>query len=144
MATFMAVTSSSSARLRDVEAVRKLLDRYSWDGDVEAKITEMPHGQAHLTICGYDWPSMSRIPEAAEPASFEDNDDNEFEKFLLEIAPHLAEPLTVQAVGSEKCRSPLCACEWHVVPGGNTLQVNAFRYPEAKDDPDRGDAAERR
>jgi hypothetical protein len=82
VATFMAVTTSSSARLRDAEAVRKLLDCYFWDGDVEATITtEGTDRQAYLTICGYDWPSTSRIPEGAEPASLENNDANEFEKF---------------------------------------------------------------
>jgi hypothetical protein len=32
------------------------------------------------------------------------------------LSPLLLEPLTVQAVGSTKCRFPLSACEWHIEP----------------------------
>ena len=48
---------------------------------------------------------------------FDANPCDGFEELLKEIAPFLAEPLTVQSIGAENCRFPLAACEWHVRPG---------------------------
>ena len=68
---------------------------------------------------------MSR--ENYAPDYDEDPDDG-FVQFLLDIAPCLAEPLTVQAVGAEKCRFPLSACEWHVRPDSTEVEVQGFHH----------------
>jgi hypothetical protein len=34
----------------------------------------------------------------------------------------------VQAVGSEKCRFPLSACEWHIKPGSSEIQLITFEH----------------
>ena len=81
---------------------------------------------------GYDWPGAWKVPDGVDREDFapdydEDPDDG-FAQFLLDIAHCLAEPLTVQAVGSEKCRFPLSACEWHIRPGGTEVEVQAFHH----------------
>jgi hypothetical protein len=53
-----------------------------------------------------------------------------FVQFLREIAPHLADPLTVHAVGNIRCQFPLSACEWYVQPNATDVQVNEFRQGE--------------
>jgi hypothetical protein len=54
-----------------------------------------------------------------------------FEDFLREVAPFLAEPLIVQAVGSENCRFPLAACQWLIEPGSKDIRCTGFSAPEA-------------
>ena len=53
-----------------------------------------------------------------------------FEDFLKELAPFLIEPLTIQAIGAEKCRFPLCAREWHVRPGATEIEETSFHHSE--------------
>lgn len=133
MATFVATTASNGPRLKDPEAARKVLERYCWDGDVQALIeTDQSDGQAYLALYGYDWPGAWKLPDGANREDFapdydEDPDDG-FTQVLLDIAPCLAEPLTVQAVGAEKCRFPLSACEWHIRPGGTEVEVQGFHH----------------
>ena len=133
MATFVATTASNGARLKDPEAVAKILDRYFWDGDVTASI-ETRDGQAQLEIYGYDWPGAWRIPDGANRDDFEPDYDIDpgdgLEDFLKEVAPYLAEPLTIQSVGSERCRFPLAARELHIRPGETTIEVNGFNHSE--------------
>ena len=86
--------------------MRKILDRYFWDSDVTASI-ETRDGQAQLEIYGYDWPGAWSIPDGANRDDFEPDYDIDpgdgLEDFLKEVAPYLAEPLTIQSVGSERC-----------------------------------------
>jgi len=98
--------------------------------DVEARISYQGESQPCLVIYGYDWPRTWRIPEGIDPTNFEpdyDQDDG-LEEFFKEVAPYLAEPLTIQAVGSEKCRFPLSACEWHILPGAGNVEINSFHH----------------
>jgi hypothetical protein len=134
MATFVATTASNDPALKDADAARSVLDRYLFDGEVQAEIhKDTENGQAYLEIAGYDWPGAWRIPEGVVKDEFEpdydaDPDDG-FGNFLREIAPFLAEPLTIQAVGMQNCRFPLSACEWHIRPGATDIEVNCFRHP---------------
>lgn len=133
MATFLATTASNGPRLRNQEAARQVLERYYWDGDVQALIeTDRSDGQAYLALYGYDWPGTWKIPHDVDREAFatdyDDDPDDGFAQFLLDIAPCLAEPLTVQAVGSEKCRFPLSACEWHIQPDGTEVEVQGFHH----------------
>jgi hypothetical protein len=129
MADFIATTASNGARLKDPEAVEKIIGCYVWDGDVEASI-QTREGQACLVIYGYDWPNAWKIPEGVNRDEFEpDYDiDDGFDAFLKEVSPYLAEPLTVQSVGAERCRFPLAASEWHIRPGETTIEVNSFNH----------------
>ncbi|MBI3411448.1 MAG: hypothetical protein HY040_24230 [Planctomycetes bacterium] len=139
MATFVATTASNCPRLKNPEAAGKVLERYFWDGDLTVTCAKDEQtGHSHLNVYGYEWPGGWRIPDGVDPEEFEldydvDSSDG-FEDFLKEIAPFLAEPLTVQSVGSEKCRFPISACEWHVRPGTAKVEVNGFSYscPEAE------------
>ena len=142
MATFMATTASNSPRLKDPESARKVLERYFWDGDIEVTITtDSSDGQPRLMLYGYDWPGAYKIPDNVSRDEFEPDYNVEpydgFQEFLRDIASHLVDPLTVQAVGSEKCRFPLSACEWHILPRGSKIEVNEFRHsldePKAED-----------
>jgi hypothetical protein len=133
MATFVATTTSNGAALRDVEAARKLLDRYYWYGDVQAEIVgDDAEGQSYLSVYGHDWPGAWWIPDGVDKDAFVPDEDIDsgtgFEEFLAAIAPLLAEPLTIQAIGFENCRFPLSACEWHVKPGSTEVEVNGFRH----------------
>jgi hypothetical protein len=50
-------------------------------------------------------------------------------KMLAALAPHLATPLTVQAIEYEENEwAPVRACEWHVQPGATTVEVNQFLH----------------
>ena len=133
MATFVATTASNGARLKDPEAVREILDRYFWDGDVTASI-QTTDGEESLVIYGYDRPGAWKIPDGVNQDEFEPDYDLDpcdgLEDFLKEVAPYLAEPLTVHAAGAEKCRFPLSACEWHIRPGETTIEVNGFNHSE--------------
>ncbi len=133
MATFVATTANNGPRLKDAEAARRVLERYSWDGEIEAVIeTDPTNGQAYLALYGYDWPGAWKVPEGEHREEFVPDYDQDaydgFEEFLRDIAPHLAEPLTVQAVGTEKCRFPLSACEWHVRPSAHEIEINGFEH----------------
>src|SRR6266511_1380039 len=133
MATFLATTASNGPQLKDPEAAQKVVERYWWDGDVRALIeTDHSDGQAYLALYGYDWPGAWKVPDGVDREDFASDYDDDpadgFAQFLLDIAPCLAEPLTVQAVGSEKCRFPLSACEWHIQPGGIEVEVRGFHH----------------
>lgn len=134
MATFIATTTSNNPRLKNPKAAQKILDRYIWDGDLQALIVkDQLDRKSRLALYGYDWPGAWRIPDDVNNEDFEpdyniDSFDG-FEHFLHEIAPFLAEPLTVQAVGFEKCRFPLAAAEWHIKPNSTKITANGFRHP---------------
>lgn len=133
MANFIATTASNGARLKNAEAAEQVLSRYCWDGDVQAVVeTNLQDGKPYLVIFGYDWPGAWKIPDSVSPEDFEPDYDVDpgdgFAEFLREIASCLDEPLTVQAVGSEKCRFPLAACEWHIKPDTTEIEVCWFRH----------------
>src|SRR5262249_50188469 len=111
MATFVATTASNNPRLNNAEGAQKILDRYFWDSDVEAvSRSDAADKPPYLAVYGGDWPAAWKIPDGVSREAFEPNFDEDsgdgFEQFLLDIATYLAEPLTIQAVGTEKCRFP--------------------------------------
>ena len=133
MATFIAATASNSPKLRDAVAAQRVLDRYHFDGDIEASVhADEPSGDRRLFFYGYDWPGAWRIPEGVKRDEFEPDYDvgsyAGFELFLKEMAPHLAEPFTIQAIGFERCRFPLSACEWHIGPDSTVIEINDFKH----------------
>lgn len=133
MATFVATAASNDAALKDVDAARRVLDRYFFDGDVQAEIRkDSENGSPYLSVCGYDWPGAWRIPDGVAKDGFEPDFDVDpdigFDEFLKEVAPCLGEALTIQAIGTENCRFPISACEWHVRPGATEIEINGFRH----------------
>jgi hypothetical protein len=135
MANFIATTASNGAGLKDPDAVKKILERYVFDGDLTVEIeTSQSSGQPYLSIYGYEWPGAFKVPDGVNRDEFEPDYDVEpldiFEDFLKEVAPFLTEPLTVQAVGAIKCQFPLSATEWHIGPGDSEIEVSGFRHSE--------------
>ena len=133
MTNFVAVTTSNRPRLRDPTAVRAVLDCYALDFDVGAWIeTDEGSDREYLIICGEGWPRAPRLSEGVQsmdvPTSDWDDDPADFEQLLKELAPHLAEPLTIQAVTHDDCCFPLLAREWHIEPGNADVRVNGFQY----------------
>jgi hypothetical protein len=120
-------------RLREPSAARARLDRYALGEDVRVWIeTDEDTRQQYLTICGDGWPRACRIVDGTYPAeaAFEDAEDKGagFEQLLKELATHLAEPLTVQAVGHDECFFPFAAREWHIYPGSAEVEINDFQH----------------
>ncbi|MBL8796914.1 MAG: hypothetical protein JNM56_23635 [Planctomycetia bacterium] len=137
MADLISTTASNGPKVTDCEAVQRILERYHPEQDLHVGIgPDEETGAVHFHIWGHTWPRAWRIPEGAVADTFDpyESDDTydagpeDFERLLLEIAQHLAEPLTVQAVGAERCRFPLLAGEWHVEPGGSVVQTSGFRH----------------
>jgi hypothetical protein len=126
MATFIATTSSNEVRVTDADAVQRVLDRYYWDGDIQA-LLDGPDSFKALVIFGYAWPAAWQLKEGAAEPDWDEDSDEGFELFLLDIAPFLAEPLIVQAIGAEHCRFPLVAREWCIRPGDIEIETNGFR-----------------
>lgn len=147
MATFVATTASNGPRLSDPEAVQRVLDRYCWHGDITVNIEKDGQSdQPRLALYGYDWPGAWKVPDGVPPGEFEPDYDIDsydgFEDFLRDIAPYLAGPLTVQAVGAENCRFPLAGCEWHIKPGTRDIQVTSFLHNGDDSDPEPEAAAD--
>ena len=120
MGTFLGVTASSGARIKEgkVEEVKKLMDKYDFSRGLECKID-----QGSIYIWGNVWPDLW--------LKYEDDDDQDckdnFEEFLKELAPFLSENLVIHAIGNEKCVFPLAAMEIKVTPLGKILE-NTFRW----------------
>lgn len=135
MTTYLAVTSSNEARVCKAHRVRALIDRYFWDNDVQAILRDDDDGQSFLSIAGDDWPVVWRMPNDIDPADFvpdwDQDSDEEFDRFLRELAPFLAEPLTIQAIGAETSRYPLAASEWRLKPGSTRVRITSFRRQSA-------------
>jgi hypothetical protein len=130
---FDAVTTSNRPRLREPSAARALLDQYPLAEDVRAWIeTDEDTGRQYLTICGDGWPRACRIVEGGDSseAVYEDVEEKGagFEQLLKELAPCLADPLTVQAVGHDECCFPFAAREWHIRPGSAGVEINDFQH----------------
>jgi hypothetical protein len=136
MADFMAVTASNHPRLKDHAAVEQIVDRYFFDPDLSVGVSfDHDTGEPYLFLYGYVWAEAWKLPEGVGAETFDPYTDDLYEngapdfiQLLQEIAQHLAEPLTVQAVGSTKCRFPLSACEWHIEPGGAQVEFTEFRH----------------
>lgn len=135
MADFIATTASNDPKLTDHEAVERIIDGYYVDPDFSIGVDfDRDTGTPYLVMYGYVWPEAWKL-EGVSREEFDpyDNDlyergEDDFEQFLKEIAPHLAEPLTIQAIGSTKCRFPLASCEWHIEPGSQEVEVGGFRH----------------
>jgi hypothetical protein len=136
MATFFATTVSNSPRLKDPVGARQVVARFFFDGALEVVVRDdAEDGETYLDVYGHDWPAAWKMPEGADRDEFDpdyDLDSGEgFEQFLKEIAPYLAEPLTVQAIGAEKCFFPVSACEWHIRPDSELIETCGFRHSDS-------------
>lgn len=139
MAEFIATTACNHPRLKEHDAVEKILAGYFVDPDLFLGVGfDNESGEPYLFMYGYAWPEAWKYPSDAKREDFypyvEDIYEQGAEGFvqlLKDIAPHLVEPLTVHAVGATKCRFPLSATEWHVVPGRKKIEVTEFRHWQA-------------
>jgi hypothetical protein len=143
---------STRARVKDVEALRALLDGYYFEVDV--LVEEGRHGGPTLRVTGEEWPlavpadryppdepDFDEDPEAYErwheevyypwrEAVLQRDGDEGFAALLLALAPHLETPLTVQVVDCEHHHF-YGAQEWTVRPGAGSVEVKMI---EALDD----------
>jgi hypothetical protein len=139
LADFIFATACNHPRVKDPKALLQIIDRYhfAWDTEVSVE-TDPTTNQEVLSIFGYGWPGAWKVPDGLDQEDCELDYEGEgiegFEQFLTEMAPYLADPLTVQSVGSVQCRFPLSACEWHVQPNAEEVEVNAFRHCDQESD----------
>lgn len=96
---------------------------------------KLPEGVSRSDVTQYfdDW-EKNGLPEGAPESAFKSSisgmfDVNRFLDFLVALAPYLAEPLLVNAIGHEKCRFPLAACEWRIEPGGSEVHISELGEP---------------
>ena len=121
MGYFAGTTASNGARIKEgkEEEVKKLLDKYDFSCGLNCQIE---HGS--IEIWGEEWPNLWLKPKNDEENA--DCTDN-FEEFLEELSPFLAEDLVIHAVGAEKCIFPLSAMEIKVTPQG-VVRGGGFKW----------------
>lgn len=140
LADFIPTTASNDPKINDHEAVERIIAAYYFDPDFNVGVGFDPEtGLPYLFMYGYVWPEAWKLAQGVSRQKFDpygndlyEEGDDGFEQFLKDIAPYLAEPLTVQAIGAERCRFPLAASEWHVAVGDTEVETTGFRhsYPE--------------
>jgi hypothetical protein len=134
MKDFVFITACSQPRLRDPTRALDIIARYWFDWDLAVGIESEASGQQRLTIEGEGWPGAWKIPEHI-PDEFEPDfardGSLDFETLLEDLAPCLAEPLIVQAIGSRGGRFPLLAAEWRIEPVSQILERRALSAPDA-------------
>jgi hypothetical protein len=136
MAEFIAVTASNGPKVKDHEAVERVIAGFFFDPELKIGVAFDPDdGSPSLFIYGYRWPEAWEVPIGIPRDEFDPYSDDTYEEgadgfiaLLQELALYLEEPLIVQAIGNEKCRYPLSACEWRVAPGGTEVVVSEFGH----------------
>lgn len=137
MAHFIPVTASNDPKLTDHEAVERIIADYFVDPDFNIDVGfDRESGAPYLFLYGDVWPEAWKLDGVSrdefDPYGNDDYErgDDDFAQLLKEIAPYLAEPLTVQAIGSVKFRFPLASREWHIEPGGTEVEVGGFHHSD--------------
>ena len=137
MADFWFAVACNRPRLRDPVAGTRIIAQYWFDFDIEVKISPDADGHACLHIEGDGWPACWPLPEGMSGEDYYPDypteGQEEFAAFLIEIAPQLAEPLIVQAIGTVSGRFPLSACQWRVEPGSSAVAKTEFTAPAQSD-----------
>jgi len=144
MANYYGTTASSGAlvKLGQDEALREYLAKWGFmgEGDIDCLIREATHPdkdkRSTLHIYGQD--DFGPIELDAD-GEFPDDCDSDSEKFLEGLVPFLDVQsftdynkekceflITVQTVGNEKCRFPLGAAEWTLLPDGS-FKTSSFK-----------------
>jgi hypothetical protein len=137
MTDFLAVTACNQPKLKDHMAVERIIAGYFFDPDFNVgTLFDEEDGRPMLFVYGYVWPEAWKLPADLAREDFDPYSSDSYEEgadgfieLLREFAPHLDQPLVVQAIGNEKCRYPLAACQWHVEPGGSDAEVSEFGHP---------------
>lgn len=136
MSEFLSTTACNHPRLKDHDVVNKILDSYFFDPDFNVGVGfDHDTGMPFLFCYGYVWPEAWKRAGGVKPEDFDpyveeiyEQGADGFVQLLKEIAPYLSEPLTVHAIGAVKCRFPLSATEWHIMPGRKKVEVTEFRH----------------
>lgn len=134
MSDFLAVTTCNHPTVKDPEAVDRIIKSYFFDPELRIGTAfDEENGRPYLFLYGYVWPETWKMPEGQANDDFDPYSSDEyeegadgFESLLQELAAHLEEHLTVQAIGSEKCRYPLSASEWRIEPQSTEVIVSEF------------------
>src|SRR5262245_21977923 len=100
------VTTCNKPRLADPAAVLTILGRYRFDWDFAVEVKANGAGHYRLQVEGEGWPGawLRTADDRDDEPDFPSDGLAEFEALLSEIAPHLAEPLIVQAIGQDQGR----------------------------------------
>jgi hypothetical protein len=149
MAEYLGTTASSGAIIKKhkKEALEEYLSKwgFSGEGDVQAEIREGDkslRGRHTLHIYGDDDFYPVKLDEDGE---FPDEMESDCRGFIKGLAPFLETQhftdhkavvhdflIVVQTCGATKCRYPLGAAEWILLPNGR-LKVNGFDCWEGGD-----------
>ena len=124
MANYYGTTVSRGGALKkgkkNREAVEAIIAKYNFvgnEGDENVGIGNSLYfngkGEDQVEIWGNDALSAYKIED-------ENQEEEMFETFLLELAPYLKTALIVQEVGNEKCRY-VCAFAWIVKPNAKKV-----------------------
>jgi len=145
MADYMGTTASSGAKIKkskvkELEAYLAKWDLSAGEGGVSVDIREN-NGKLSLHVYGDDDFSPYLVvtkEQAEEDDNLEEGTPNfdegsDCDGFVKGLAPFLDVSgkgkekflIVIQTVGNEKCRFPLGACEWVLLPNGK-LKTNGF------------------
>lgn len=99
MADFIATTVCQPAKLKDVDAVTGIINKYFF-GEVNIGIDY----KKQLYIYGYEWFCAWKFKTSQNGEGEIDFDEDATDEFLAEIQPYIEDELIIQMVGNEKCR----------------------------------------
>jgi hypothetical protein len=137
--------ASSRATVSNLAAVRDVIGRYKTSFEVRL-VRGKVRGRGTVRIGPDDgWPragNLERLYKVADKRGLDLDDgdeglerfwnlvaefgDEDFTDLLLEIAPYLLTPLSVQALAYDHGDSEIRSKVWHVAPGADRVEVNAF------------------
>jgi hypothetical protein len=87
----------------------------------------------------YGLPEEQDLDDEAAMNTFDDlmekHGEQDFLELLHELAPHVETDLTLQVVSyfsydSSSTNTPINACEWHVRPGNEEVEINQFKHSQ--------------
>jgi hypothetical protein len=136
------IVTSTKAKVRDPEGVRKVLSSYVWEG-VEIKLQEEDSGwtlemtyrdedldswATPAVLHLLDLPSEGEYPDEkalfqAEWDAFHEKGDEGFLTLLRQLAPHLESPLLIlRAAATSSNGIDYAARAWRVEPGAKEVE----------------------
>ncbi len=144
MASMVWQLTSNKAKVSNRDAVLEIHASYTTSCDDSLSAGQADSADAEfLEFFDEDWPRVLKLE--THGLSWENDEDldkadelmskmsrtqiiQNFAEMLAEIGPYLTTPLTVQALQYLEYSFPIFACEWHVKPGTNQVEINEFKH----------------